>query len=292
VDARTLPADIEAMAAVVADHTVFGRVTPEQKRDLVTALHLRDHTVAMTGDGVNDVLALKHADIGVAMGAGSPAARSVAQLVLLDNRFATLPHVVAEGRRVIANIERVANLFLTKTVYSVCMAVVIGVAGVPYPFLPRHSTLLNSVTIGVPAFFLALAPNAERARGGFVRRVMRLAVPSGVIAGAATVTTYLVVTGGRGSFDPAHRTAAVITLYLVATWVLVLVARPLAPWKLALIGAMVAAFLLALLTPHGRALFALDPSRPADLAVALAVSAVAAVAISLARWVDGRLARR
>ncbi len=155
---------------------MFGRVTPQQKRDMVGALQSRGHTVAMTGDGVNDVLALKDADIGVAMGSGSPATRAVAQIVLLDNSFATLPHVVAEGRRVIGNIERVANLFLTKTVYSVFLAVAVGLIGVPYPFLPRHLTLVGSLTIGIPAFFLALAPNTERARPGFVRRVLRLAV--------------------------------------------------------------------------------------------------------------------
>ncbi len=126
MDARKLPADPEALADTVQEYTTFGRVRPDQKRTMVHALQSRGHTVAMTGDGVNDVLALKDADIGVAMGSGSAASRAVAQIVLLDNKFATLPYVVGEGRRVIGNIERVSNLFLTKTVYSVWLALLVG----------------------------------------------------------------------------------------------------------------------------------------------------------------------
>src|SRR5206468_4370799 len=170
------------------------RVTPAQKRSMVGALRSRGHTVAMTGDGVNDVLALKDADIGVAMGAGSPASRAVAQIVLLDNRFATLPHVVAEGRRVLGNIERVASLFLTKTVYAVLLSIATaavaltadeGLQGLRFPFLPRHLTLISTLTIGVPAFVLALAPSAQRVAPGFVSRVLRFAVPAGIACAAA-----------------------------------------------------------------------------------------------------------
>src|SRR6185436_728037 len=143
MDARKLPDTPDQLADTLEEYTTFGRVRPDQKRAMVHALQSRGHTVAMTGDGVNDVLALKDADIGVAMGSGSPASRAVAQIVLLDNSFATLPHVVAEGRRVIGNIERVANLFLTKTVYSVFLAVAIGIAQIPFPFLPRHLTLVG-----------------------------------------------------------------------------------------------------------------------------------------------------
>lgn len=177
VDARQLPSDQGEMAKSLDEGTVFGRVTPQQKRDMVGALQSRGHTVAMTGDGVNDVLALKDADIGVSMGSGSEATRAVAQIVLLNNSFATLPSVVAEGRRVIGNITRVATLFLVKTVYSVLLAVLVVCWRVEYPFLPRHLTLLSTLTIGIPAFFLALAPNTERAKPHFVRRVMRYSIP-------------------------------------------------------------------------------------------------------------------
>src|SRR6266542_2605390 len=164
IDARSLPEDSELLADAVEGHAVFGRVTPHQKRSMIAALQARGHVVAMTGDGVNDVLALKDADIGVAMGSGSAASRATAQLVLLDSSFAALPAAVAEGRRVIANIERTGNLFLTKTVYAMLLALAVGVAGVPFPFLPRHLTLISTLTIGIPGFFLALAPSDRPAR--------------------------------------------------------------------------------------------------------------------------------
>ncbi|MGI5126890.1 HAD-IC family P-type ATPase [Pseudonocardia sp. CA-107938] len=290
VDARELPAEREPLADALAAGTVFGRVTPAQKRDMVGALQSRGHTVAMTGDGVNDVLALKDADIGVAMGSGSPATRAVAQIVLLDNSFATLPHVVAEGRRVIGNIERVANLFLTKTVYSVFLAIAIGVIAVPFPFLPRHLTLIGSLTIGIPAFFLALAPNTERARSGFVRRVLRLALPSGLIAGTATVATYLIARADTTATEIQQSTAAVVTLYLVATWVLAVVARPYAWWKLFMIAASVGAFSWALFLPvfFGQGFWELDPGHGPTMVVALLVSASAVVLVEVAYTVVNR----
>ncbi|MHC3819482.1 metal ABC transporter ATPase [Streptomyces sp. CB02488] len=259
MDARKLPADPDAMATAMEENTVFGRVTPQQKREMVAALQSRGHTVAMTGDGVNDVLALKDADIGVSMGSGSEATRAVAQIVLLNNSFATLPSVVAEGRRVIGNITRVATLFLTKTVYSVLLAVLVVCFQVEYPFLPRHLTLLSTLTIGIPAFFLALAPNKERAHPHFVRRVMRYAVPSGTIAAAATFATYLIarhVYTGPGSLD-AETSAATLTLFLVSMWVLAIIARPYTWWRICLVAAMGAAFLIVLVVPWLQDFFAL-----------------------------------
>ena len=171
VDATTLPsADDPAFGPIVAETTVFGRVTPERKRELVVALQDAGKTVAMTGDGVNDVLALKQADMGIAMGSGSPATRAVAQLVLLNDTFASLPDVVAEGRRVVANMERVASLFLTKTVYATVLAVLIGFIGLPFPFLPRHMTLVGAFTIGIPAFILSFE-DRERPRKNLVQMV-------------------------------------------------------------------------------------------------------------------------
>jgi len=275
VDARTLPEDREKLADAVEAGTVFGRVGPQQKRDLVAALQARGHTVAMTGDGVNDVLALKDADIGVAMGSGSPATRAVAQIVLLDNSFAALPSVVAEGRRVIGNIERVANLFLTKTVYSVLLAVIVVLSQVPYPFLPRHLTLVGSLTIGIPAFFLALAPNPERARAGFVGRVLRFAVPAGALAAAATITSYLTARGVYGGNLDAETSAATLTLFLVALWALAIIARPYTWWRVLLVAVMGGAFAVVLVVPFLQEFFQLElvGGRAPGLAVAIAAAA-------------------
>ena len=207
IDARRLPSGEAELADALETHTTFGRVRPDQKRAIVHALQSRGHAVAMTGDGVNDVLALKDADIGVAMGSGSPASRAVAQIVLLDNRFATLPYVVGEGRRVIGNIERVATLFLTKTVYSALLALLVGIEclfskplhadPLLYPFQPIHATIAAWFTIGIPSFILSLAPNNERAQPGFVRRVLSSALPCGLVVGVATFV--VVPVGLQGS---------------------------------------------------------------------------------------------
>ncbi|WP_262064270.1 cation-translocating P-type ATPase [Streptomyces sp. STR69] len=291
VDARQLPADQEEMAKSLDEGTVFGRVTPQQKRDMVGALQSRGHTVAMTGDGVNDVLALKDADIGVSMGSGSEATRAVAQIVLLNNSFATLPSVVAEGRRVIGNITRVATLFLVKTVYSVLLAVLVVCWRVEYPFLPRHLTLLSTLTIGVPAFFLALAPNTERAQPHFVRRVMRYSIPGGVIAGAATFVTYLIARHyytGKGSLG-AETSAATLTLFLISMWVLAIIARPYTWWRVTLVASMGAAFVVVLIVPWLQHFFALKLVGVTMPWVAVGISGVAGVLLEVVwRVVDRR----
>ncbi|MDZ7732871.1 MAG: HAD-IC family P-type ATPase [Acidimicrobiia bacterium] len=246
-DARELPGGADELATVLEERSVFGRVTPQQKRAMVHALQSHGHTVAMTGDGVNDVLALKDADIGVAMGSGAPATRSVARFVFLDNSFASFPAVVAEGRRVIANVERVANLFITKTIYAMLLSLAVGVAGLAFPFFPRHLTIISSLTIGIPAFFLALAPNARRYRPGFLSRVMRFAIPSGTIAATATFAGYLLAEQ-EGTLEEA-RTTATIVLFLVALWVLTILTAPFNPWKTALVGSMAGVFVLALALP-------------------------------------------
>ncbi|MEV6139775.1 HAD-IC family P-type ATPase [Nocardia sp. NPDC051990] len=299
VDARELPADRAALADVLERETTFGRVRPDQKRAMVGALQSRGHTVAMTGDGVNDVLALKDSDIGVAMGSGSPATRAVAQIVLLDNKFATLPYVVGEGRRVIGNIERVSNLFLTKTVYSVVLAFLVGIAGIGsqifdyeslgYPFLPRHVTIAAWFTIGIPAFILSLAPNNERARSGFVSRVMRLAIPSGVVIGIATFVAYLIA--HAGTYDTLEQqkeqtgTTALITLIMIAVWVLAIVARPYVWWKVVLIGASILAYVLLFTIPFTRHFFKLDPSNIGLTAAAFICGAVGIVLVEAAWWI-------
>ncbi|MFJ7249577.1 HAD-IC family P-type ATPase [Kitasatospora sp. NPDC098652] len=289
LDARTLPKDPEQLAETADRTSVFGRVTPQQKRELVGALQSRGHTVAMTGDGVNDVLALKDADIGVAMGTGSDATKAVAQIVLLNDSFATLPSVVAEGRRVIGNIERVAGLFLVKTVYSVLLALLVIFTHSPYPFLPRHSTVLSTLTIGVPAFFLALAPNNERARTGFVKRVLRLAVPGGAIAGTGTFVAYALARADHATDLKADTSVATLTLFLIAIWVLAIVARPYNWWRLLLIGTMGLAFALVLLVPPLSDFFQLRLVGIRDPWIGVAIAVVCGVVLELAwGWMKRR----
>ncbi len=258
LDARRLPTEPGALADILESSTVFGRVDPHQKRAMVHALQSRGRTVAMTGDGVNDVLALKDADMGIAMGTGSSAARAVAQLVLLDNRFATLPRVLAEGRRVINNIERVANLFITKAAYAVLLTVLIGVAGSPFPFLPRHLTLIGTFSVGVPGFFLALAPNHRLVKPGFLSRVLRFSLPAGTVAAAVTFALYEIVRRlDNVNLDEA-RTAATMTLLGLGLVILLLISRPLRPWKVGLAASMAASYGAAMALPALREFFQLD----------------------------------
>ena len=177
MDARELPADITELAKVLENVDVLGRVLPDQKKAIVQALHLGDHVVAMTGDGVNDALAIKEADLGIAMGNAAPATKAVAQVVLVDSKFSHLPDVVARGRQVMANMERVASLFLVKTVYSALISLGVVLTQIPFPYLPRHITYIGALTIGMPAFILALAPNTRRYIPGFLRRVVHFALP-------------------------------------------------------------------------------------------------------------------
>jgi cation-transporting ATPase E len=302
IDARTLPdaaADPEGLRRALGTHTVFGRVTPEQKRAFVHALQADGHVVAMTGDGVNDALALKDADIGVAMGNGAQATKAVAELVLLDGRFSHLPDVLAEGRRVIGNVERVANLFVAKNAMSLVAILAAALASLPFPFLPRHLTLVSAVTIGIPAFFLALGPNKRRYLPGFLGRILRFAVPSGAVAGLAVIVSYLLA--GTDNSVPSEQLAdrcgleagvgavadvacwqpgsgATVTLLVVFFWILVVLARPFRPWKVALVGAMVLLAVLAFVLPIAARFFTFDVQLPM-LWRSLAVGAAGAAAV-------------
>jgi len=230
---------------------------------------------------VNDTLALKDADVGVAMGSGSAAARAVARFVLLDNDFAVFPSVVSEGRRVIANVERVANLFLTKTFYAMFLALSVGVASLPFPFIPRHFTIISTLTIGIPGFFLALAPNEQRARPGFLSRVLRFAIPAGVVAGVATMTAYLVARDHDELSLAQQRTVAVMVLFIVALWVLAILARPLNTWRLGLILTMGGAFLVVLVVAPLRVYFDLPVPTETMTLVAVGIGAIAAGLLEL-----------
>lgn len=284
IDARTIADD--EFDDVVENNHVFGRVRPDQKRSIVKALQGHGHTVAMTGDGVNDVLALKDADIGVAMGSGAAATRSVAKIVLLDDRFATLPYVVAEGRRVIGNIERVANLFLTKTIYSAVLAILVILAAVPFPFQPIHVTITGWFTIGIPAFLLSLPPNNARARDGFVERVMKFAIPAGIIVGVASFLTYMITSGWNVPAEHTQQsTAALLALIIPSTWVLACIARPWSWWKVGLIVLPLLGYGIIFNWSVTQKLFFLDSSNIAMMTTATVIGLIAAVLVEIVWWV-------
>jgi cation-transporting ATPase E len=292
IDARELPDDQEELAEILETHSVFGRVTPAQKRSMVGALQSRGHVVAMTGDGVNDALALKDADIGVAMGSGAAATRSVAQLVLLDGKFATLPGVVAEGRRVTANIERSSNLFLNKTVYAALFSIATVITGWPYPFLPRHFTLISWFTIGTPGFFLALGPNKRRYVPGFVGRVLRFTIPSGAISAIVVYAAYAIARSEDVGNREA-RTTAFLTLLIVALYVLVVLARPFTRFRTVLVAAMIGGAAGVLAIPALRDLFDLQipSSGLLALAVGFALMGCVAIEVSVRRRTGGYVTR-
>ncbi|MEX2250753.1 MAG: HAD-IC family P-type ATPase [Acidimicrobiia bacterium] len=273
VDARLLPEGNDELAAIMERATIFGRVAPHQKSAMVRAMQSVGHVVAMTGDGVNDVLALKDSDIGIAIGGGAPASRAVAQLVLIDGRFASLPGIVGEGRRVTSNIERVANLFITSTVYALGLSLAIVVSTLPFPFLPRHLTLVGSLTVGIPAFFLALAPSRRRSRPGFVLRVLKFAAPTGLVATIATFAGYWLA-DSEGASIGESRTTATLILAAIGLFALGIVSRPLVPWKKGLIATMAALLVVTMSSPFLREFFALDLPRTVVLLAAVGIVAV------------------
>lgn len=250
LDASTVDvSDIDAM--LMTSYDVFGRVTPEQKRHMVAALQSDGKTVAMTGDGVNDALALKEADLGIAMGSGAQATKAAAKVVLLDSSFLAMPAVLAQGRRVLGNMERVSTLFLAKTIYAIVIALLVAATLSPYPFLPRHLTLVGSMTIGIPAFFLALAPSRRRYRPGFLRRSLSLAVPAGFIAGLTTLAAYF------SSTPDVASTVATLTLAVIALVILGVLSQPIATWRGILLAVMAGVIAVVALIPPLRHFFAL-----------------------------------
>ena len=280
-DARDLPGDLDEMGEVLESHSVFGRVTPAQKREMVRSLQRRGHVVAMTGDGVNDALALKSADIGIAMGSGAAASKAVARMILLDGQFSRLPNVVAEGRRVIVNIERVSKLFLTKSVYAILLSVAVGVLLWNFPFLPRQFAPTDGLTIGIPSLFLALAVEQKPYRPGFLRRSLRFSIPAGVVT-AAVIVGVLSFARLSGAYPNSQMsTAAAISLSVVGFWVLVVTARPLTGRRYLMLLTMVTVQAACFLVPLARTF--LDFTLPTGelLAVTLSAAALGSVVVEI-----------
>ena len=290
VDARTLPTDPDELGRAVDEASVFGRVTPTQKQAMVAALRQRGATVAMTGDGVNDVLALKTADLGIAMGSGAGATRAVAQLVLMDDQWSVMPDVVAEGRRVLGNIERVSDVFLTKSFYAIVVSVLTGIFAFTFPFLPRHLSLVSGLTIGIPGFFLALMPNTERFRPGFFRRVLLFAAPAGVICAATALAAYYAIRS-LGEPVPNAQAGATTALFVVTLAVLTESARPLNALRLGIVALMAVMFVGVLVIPWFANTFALHLGAERYAVVAVGIGLIGAALVWAATLVTDRWRR-
>jgi P-type E1-E2 ATPase len=294
LDGRKLPDDPDELAATVSSTTVIGRISPDDKRRVVEALTRAGHYVAMVGDGVNDVPALKASRLAIAQGAGTQMAKSVADLVLVNGDFAAVPAMVREGRQILRNLQRVARLFVTKSAFAAFLILSIGLTPTAYPLLPRHLTLAAGVTIGVPAFLLALAPSRGHFRAPtFLRDVSSFALPAGVTAGLGVVTSY---SFGLHVLDlPLVEARTVATTALIAIglyFVLVLEAsgHRRAPAVSALVLALATAYALILVWPWSREFFALATPTPSILATALVASAFVLTALWFAdpRFAPGR----
>ena len=282
VDMQKLPANDQRLGDTAESVVVFGRVDPYQKRDLVQALQKKGHIVAMVGDGVNDILAVKQADLGISLGSGAPATRAVAQIVLLNGLFDNLPHILAEGRRVLANIERVANLFVTKSVYAASFVLAVGLMQWPFFMLPRHFTLIGVITIGVPAFFLSLTPSFQRYQPGLLSRLMRFTIPAGIVVGATVPLGVFLLRNIEPSFTTGDvQTLATIIISLLGLYILSTLATPLLSWRGALIGILALSFILVFVIPFTRVFFALDIPTPNILTVAAIVVGAAVVLLNV-----------
>lgn len=286
IDASTL-ADEEALRQAAERYTIFGRVSPQQKRQLVHALQDEGHTVAMTGDGVNDVLALKDADCSIAMASGSDAARQISQLVLLDSNFSSLPSVVMEGRRVINNITRTAVLFLVKTIFSFLLSFMALAFSMPYPFIPIQLSLISMVVEGIPSFFLTFEPNRDRIKGQFLSTVLRQAFPCAFII----VLNIILVAQIGPLLGLAALDLATLNVYLTAfiwLYLLLRVCMPLNKLRAALFGAMVTLFGVAAYL--FRDLLQIGTLTLRSLPLFLILAAASLVLYSLVAWAIGRAA--
>ena len=291
MDARELPEDVNELARVLENVDVLGRVLPDQKKAIVQALHTQNHVVAMTGDGVNDALAIKEADLGIAMGNAAPATKAVAQVVLVDSKFSHLPDVVARGRQVMANMERVASLFLVKTVYSALISLGVVLTQIPYPYLPRHITYIGALTIGMPAFILALAPNTRRYIPGFLKRVVTFALPGGIATALSVLLASWTLPNVMG-WDvvnndadlSALRATSAIILFLMGVFVLARVARPLNSWRGALVAGFAAAGIIGAFIPFVANFFALILPTGTTLVATLIALGGAAMIFVICLW--------
>jgi cation-transporting ATPase E len=291
IEGTELPEDEEGLAAAAQRNTVFCRIKPEQKRDLVAALAASGRYAAMIGDGVNDVPALKRARMAVAMGSGAQVTKGIADVVLLKDEFARLPQAVAAGRRIARNIHRLGRLYLTKTVYAATLILLVAIPGLAFPFLPRHLTLAAFLTIGVPSFVLALAPSdGPLYRGRLLRALAAFAVPAGVATALGSIISFFLVDTVAGGSLEAGRTAATTTLIVLGlSFVLLLERGPgrehiaIQSYMLALIAGLGALFALILAAAPVRDFFDMTLLNASQWFLAL-LSAAVGLTIASVLW--------
>jgi cation-transporting ATPase E len=284
VDASALPEDAEELRRLVLGTTVFGRIVPEEKRRVVEALRDAGRYVAMVGDGVNDVPALKAAQLAIAQGSGTQMARAVADVVLVQSEFSAVPAMVAEGRKILRNVQRVAKLFVTKSAFAAFLVLSVGLTPIAYPLLPRHLTIAASLTIGIPAFFLALAPShGSYGSKGFLRELARFALPAGTAAGLGVLSSYFFALNVLDLSVYEARTVATTTLVLVGLYLILALeaeGRRRSSAVALLVLLLLAAYVAVLLVPFARDFFLLAPPSPAIVLPAVAGALLAALGLA------------
>ncbi len=291
VEGPELPDDPEALQKVALANTVFCRIQPQQKKALVEALVAAGRYVAMIGDGVNDVPALKQARMAVAMGSGTQVTKGVADVVLLKDQFSRLPEAIGEGRRIARNIHRLGRLYMTKSVYAATLIILVAVPGFAFPFLPRHLTMAAFLTIGIPSFVLALAPSdGPLYRGRLIRALAAFAIPSGVATGIASILSCVLVNTVAGGGLAAGRTAATTTLiFLGLAFVLLLERGPgregnaVQSYMLAMVAGLGALYALMLAAAPVREFFELEILSATQWFLAL-LSAAVGLTIAALVW--------
>jgi cation-transporting ATPase E len=290
-----LPQDPSALRQSALHNTVFARVQPEHKRQLVAALRRGGRRVGMVGDGVNDVPALKECDVAVALGSGSQLAKGVADVVLVSESFEAIPFAIEEGRKILRNVQRVAKLFVAKSVFAAVLILTVGVGGGSYPFLPRQLSLAAAITVGIPAFLLALAPAAQAPPKAFMRDVAEFAIPAGVVLGIAVLLGHgLVHTSIGRSAEESQTTSLTILTFVGLYLVLVLESGSMRRSRIRgalvplLVGLLAVGYLVILSFPGSRAVFALGtpsglPIVVSVICTAFAIGALGLMGLSLTR---------
>jgi magnesium-transporting ATPase (P-type) len=290
-----LPQEASALRQSALRNTVFARVQPEHKRQLVAALRRGGRRVGMVGDGVNDVPALKECDVAVALGSGSQLAKGVADVVLVSERFDAIPFAIEEGRKILRNVQRVAKLFVAKSVFAAVLILTVGVGGGSYPFLPRQLSLAAAITVGIPAFLLALAPAAQAPPKAFLRDVAEFAIPAGVVLGIAVLLGHgLVHTSIGRSARESETTSLTILTFVGLYLVLVLESGSMRRSRIRgallplLVGLLAVGYLLILSFPATRSAFALGAPSGLPIVVSVicttfAIGALGLLGLSLTR---------